>query len=110
MNQGELNGRAKLTEQDVFKIKKLLKLGHTQRDIGERFGVYSSTISMINTGKLWKHLGKTAARWITEDDMDQWASEKLSWTEVCNRAYAREKHATTPGEKDDNEQNETKEA
>ncbi len=56
MNQGELNGRAKLTEQDVMEIKKLLKLGHTQRDIGKRFGVYSSTISMINTGKLWRHL------------------------------------------------------
>ncbi len=58
MNQGELNGRAKLTEQDVYAIKQLLKLGHTQRDIGRKFGVYSSTISMINTGKLWKHLNE----------------------------------------------------
>ncbi len=56
MNQGELNGRAKLTEQNVKTIKLLLKLGYTQRVIGKKFGVYSSTISMINTGKLWKHV------------------------------------------------------
>ena len=56
MNQGEKNGRAKLTEQDVKAVKELLKLGYTQRRIAEMFGVWSSTICYINQGKLWKHL------------------------------------------------------
>lgn len=58
MNQGEKNGRAKLTEQDVLAIKELLNLGLTQRRIADMFGVQCSTICYINQGKLWKHLEK----------------------------------------------------
>lgn len=70
MNQGTKNGRAKLTEQDVLAIKELLKLGIPQRRIGQMFGVYSSTVSMINTGKLWKHLG------VDENDRQEEIKEK----------------------------------
>lgn len=57
MNKGEKNGMSKLTEQDVLGIKELLKLGFTQRNIGEMFGVQCSTICYINQGKLWKDVG-----------------------------------------------------
>jgi DNA invertase Pin-like site-specific DNA recombinase len=59
MNKGEKNGRSKLTEQEVVAIKELLKLGFTQRQIAKMFGVWSSTISYINQGKIWAHLEET---------------------------------------------------
>lgn len=63
-NRGSNNGHAILQESDIPKIRKLLKSGrngihgkrYSQREIAKIFGVNHYTISMIATGKTWKHL------------------------------------------------------
>jgi hypothetical protein len=55
--KGSKNGAAKLTEEDVTKIKQLLKNGVKGNVIAKMFNVYPSTISTIKTGKWWKHIG-----------------------------------------------------
>ena len=45
-----------LDDDKVKKIKKLLETGSLQKDIAELFGVSVPTISMIATGKTWKHV------------------------------------------------------
>jgi len=51
---GGKNPNAKLSEDDVVEVRRLLTLGHTHRAIGNRFGVDRSTITAINRGKHWK--------------------------------------------------------
>ena len=54
---GEKNQNAKLTEDDVIKIKLLLKDGElNQSEIAKLFNVNSNTISRIKTGKRWGHV------------------------------------------------------
>jgi hypothetical protein len=55
-NVGESHARAKLTEADVIEIRKRLANGERHKDIGDLYGVDSTTICNINTGKRWKHL------------------------------------------------------
>lgn len=50
---GENNGMSKLKENDVKKIKSLLKTDISQSKIASLFNVNRRTISSINTGKLW---------------------------------------------------------
>lgn len=51
---GTLHGMAILNDEDIFQIRELLAAGNfSQREIGERFGVCSSAISNINTGRAW---------------------------------------------------------
>lgn len=52
---GSKNGYAKLTEEDV-KIIRTLRPGLTFREIGERFGVTSSTIEHVVRRRKWKHV------------------------------------------------------
>lgn len=47
-------GSAKLTPENVKKVKQMLRDGETHSSIGKAFNVKSSTISKINTGKHWK--------------------------------------------------------
>ena len=54
--KGENNGRAKLTEKKVLKIRKLLKEGLMQTKIAKMFNVDHVTISNINTGYSWSWL------------------------------------------------------
>jgi len=55
--EGEDNPGSKLTGEDVFKIKELIREGqYPLIRIAEWFGVTSPTISDIKTGKLWKHV------------------------------------------------------
>ena len=57
---GEKNGAAKLTEQQVADIKKLLSYQIlTLREIGELYGVDKSTISNIKRSKNWTSIGST---------------------------------------------------
>jgi hypothetical protein len=57
---GEKNGAAKLTEQQVIEIKKLLSYQIlTLREIGELYGVDKSTISKIKRSKNWSSIGST---------------------------------------------------
>jgi hypothetical protein len=52
---GEKSGAAKLSEEDVRKIRKMLPR-MTNRQIATRFGVTISNISVIRNNKSWKHL------------------------------------------------------
>jgi hypothetical protein len=55
--RGEKQGSAKLTEQAVIEIKRLLATGEiTHRRIASKFLVSPETISKIACGKNWKHV------------------------------------------------------
>lgn len=54
---GSNNKNAKFNEDDVVVIKRLLSEGHlTQSEIGDLFGVSSTTINYIHKRKRWKHV------------------------------------------------------
>ena len=53
---GSKQGSAKLTEEDVPQIRKLLKEGVILRVIGTKFGVGKTAIWMIAAGKRWIHV------------------------------------------------------
>lgn len=53
---GERNGNRKLCSSDVLKIRKLLRRGTSQRNIGKMFGVAQSQIQLIAAGKAWRHV------------------------------------------------------
>ncbi len=63
-NKGSNNGHAILKESNVREIRKLLQSGrngkpgrrYSQHEIAKMFNVHRYTISMIVTGKTWKHL------------------------------------------------------
>lgn len=55
--RGERGNNAKLTEPEVIAIHKLLKTKrYTHKELGQVFGVVTSTISHISSGRLWGHL------------------------------------------------------
>lgn len=57
-NQKGINAPlAKLTDDNVLNIKEMLKSGIKQRIIAAKFNVNETTISNINVGKTWKHIG-----------------------------------------------------
>ena len=56
LKQGENNGRALLTVDDVVEIKQMLKDGVSNIKIGEKFGVAPSTIWNIKAGNTWKNV------------------------------------------------------
>lgn len=47
---------AKLSEDDVRGIKRLLRDGYRQKDIANLFHISLSTISAINQDKIWRHI------------------------------------------------------
>lgn len=56
-NRGEKHNLAKLTENDVIKIKIYLKeRTYPHRVLAEMFNVSKSLITKINTGKHWSHI------------------------------------------------------
>lgn len=55
-NRGVANGSHKLTPSDVASIRRLLRSGLPQREIGATCGVSQSAISDIALGKTWAHL------------------------------------------------------
>lgn len=52
--KGEANGGARLTEEQVYYIREHIEISQTK--MGEEMGVSQSTISLIRTGKKWRHL------------------------------------------------------
>jgi len=55
--KGSKNNMAKLNEDQVREIKRLLnETNLSQREIGEKFGVGQMIISNIKTGKYWSHI------------------------------------------------------
>ena len=56
-NFGENNGQAKLTEDEVLQIKRLLADGQYKlKEIGGMFGVTDSAVKQIKYGKTWRHI------------------------------------------------------
>ena len=55
-SSGPMNGNAVLSEAAVGDIVRLYQEGHTQTDIGVRFGVNARTIGKIVRGERWGHL------------------------------------------------------
>jgi predicted XRE-type DNA-binding protein len=56
-NKGEKNGQAKLTEDNVKVIKRLLSTKqYTQEQIADMFGVSRKAINMINLHQTWRHI------------------------------------------------------
>lgn len=56
-NIGKENPRAKLNTAQVIEIKKMLENGYyTHKEIAEQFQVCRSTVSLINIGRIWKHV------------------------------------------------------
>jgi len=53
---GVKNGRAKLTEAAVLRIRELYAEGMSQRKIARKMGVVRGTVQFIVTGKNWSHL------------------------------------------------------
>lgn len=54
-NSGEKNPHAKLTENEVKEIKRLLPT-HTVRWIAQKYGIHTSTIHQIARGLTWRHV------------------------------------------------------
>jgi hypothetical protein len=54
--RGERNGRARLSEADVRSIRAALRSGGAQRALARSFGVATSTIHDIATGRRWTHV------------------------------------------------------
>ena len=50
INKGMSNVAAKLSEEDIFEIRKLIKQGIKQQDIADIYGVFQSHISRIKNG------------------------------------------------------------
>jgi hypothetical protein len=53
---GEQHRSAKLDERDVWLIKRLSALGVGQRELGQAFGVATSTVAHIVTGRTWSRV------------------------------------------------------
>ncbi|MCA1799728.1 MAG: hypothetical protein LC650_00275 [Actinobacteria bacterium] len=58
IKEGETNGRARLTENEVLDILHLVTSGKTQVSVAEQYSVSSSIISDIINGKRWKSVTK----------------------------------------------------
>lgn len=57
ISKGEANGNARLTRQQVIEIRELAVAGeHTQRELGELFGVSNQAISAIVRRETWQHV------------------------------------------------------
>jgi len=55
-NKGSKHGHAKLNENDVVEIRKMLNDGKTGRFIAEMFSIHPMVISGIKNGNSWKHV------------------------------------------------------
>lgn len=56
--RGENNGRAKLTEKNVLQIRIMYKNGYSRKTLMKEFGIGSSNLCNILSGKAWRHLGE----------------------------------------------------
>ena len=51
--RGEKSSNARLTEQDVYEIRRMLNRGILQRVVAKKYGVSQRAISDIKTGETW---------------------------------------------------------
>ena len=59
---GSKRKTAKLVEQDIPKIRRMLLQNFTQTTIGNIYGVSSQTISSIKLNKTWTHVPETSTK------------------------------------------------
>jgi plasmid maintenance system antidote protein VapI len=80
--QGELNGSAKLTAQDVLKLRESYGAGSTANELAATFSISVSAVERIVTGFSWKHLtgGVNLSR--IEHARRTSVQRKLSWQQV----------------------------
>ena len=55
-SKGSANGSAKLSERDVFEIRRRYAFGETYTVLGREFGVSRMQVSRIVSRELWRHL------------------------------------------------------
>jgi len=55
---GEANPAARLTEEQVLEIKRLLARGAGYRFLAQRYGVTPQTIGRIARGEGWRHVSE----------------------------------------------------
>jgi hypothetical protein len=67
---GEKSPFAKLKEDDVREIRRLLEAGNRQKDIAIQFNITEACISKIATNVTWKHLDGKRKTW------KEWAKDK----------------------------------
>jgi len=53
---GEVNGKSKLSADQVHEIRRMLVEGRTRRDIGGAFGISHTNVNSIANGETWRHL------------------------------------------------------
>lgn len=56
IRKGEAHHAAKLSDEQVFEVRRRYAAGEKQKDLAASFGVSDSLIGLIVTGKRWKHL------------------------------------------------------
>lgn len=54
--RGEESGAAKLTESQIFDIRRAIQFGATNKSLADSYGVAPSTISAIKVGRSWQHV------------------------------------------------------
>jgi hypothetical protein len=54
--QGSAHGRSKINEETAIAIRAAREAGEPIARVAERFNVSQGTVSMICTGKIWKHV------------------------------------------------------
>jgi hypothetical protein len=54
ISKGEANGNAKLSQDDIVKIREMRSYGYLQREIAQSFGVSLAQISRIILGQRWE--------------------------------------------------------
>lgn len=68
---GSKNGYAKLTEEDVVRIRALVERGWSHVGTAATFHVHTSTVQRIMAGKRWQHFQPNAAlRTLAEEPSD----------------------------------------
>jgi len=56
VGRGSNHNKAKLNEDDVREIRKLMDAGMTATEVARRYGVCKSTTARINKGIIWSHV------------------------------------------------------
>jgi len=74
--KGENHSQCKLKESQVKEIINLLKRGLTQQAIAEMFGIHKAYVSLIKSGRSWKHLDRPES-WVKRRDTFSMAT--LEW-------------------------------
>lgn len=54
--KGKANGKAKLIDDDVIEIRRLLELGVPQRLVGARYGISQKNVFDIKHRNIWTHV------------------------------------------------------